>query len=477
MEAMMARIREAQKVWSSIAVRERLVAVKRFRHQMARQATDLACSIHLRHRASMAETLASELIPLADACRFLERKAEAILKPRALGRRGLPIWLTGIETTIYREPYGIVLIIGPSNYPLFLPGVQALQALVAGNCVLVKPGKDGREAAESLRNLMISAGLCEYAITILDESKEAAQAAISVGVDKVVLTGSVESGRAVLGRLTTSITPAVMELSGCDAVFVCEDADLDLVVKALRFGLTLNGGASCIAPRRVFVVRSAAAALEQRLVSAVGPDLRVPLLPQTLDKLARAVQEALRSGARLAAGDLPREDRMAPLIIADATADMQLLKEDYMAPLLALIPVDSIDHGLRMADHCPYALGAAVFGSLHRATALAKRINAGAVVINDMIVPTADPRLPFGGRKMSGFGITRGDLGLLELTRIKTISARKGGLLQHLEPFDPNDQGIFTAYILAAHGESLSERWRAMIRLFKLLAKRQKRSA
>ncbi len=475
MKPLPARVREAQKEWSSLPVRNRLGVVREVRRRIVRQAVDLASRVRFPQRASVAETLASEVIPLADACRFLERKAEAVLRPRALGRRGLPLWLTGTETTIYREPLGVVLIVGPSNYPLFLPGVQTLQALVAGNCVLIKPGRGGRDAAQALGTMLREAGVCDHGVTVLDESEEAVEAAVEAGVDKVLLTGSADSGRAVLRRLATGITPAVMELSGSDAVFVCEDADLDLVVKALRFGLALNAGASCIAPRRVFVARSLAAALERRLVPVIGSDPRFPvtLPPKIAERATEVVEEALREGARQAAGELPREGRMGPLVVADATVEMRLLQEDIMAPLLALVPVDSVDRALGPAGRCPYALGAAVFGSPGRAIALAERIDAGVVVVNDIIIPTADSRAPFGGRKRSGFGDTRGEEGLLELTRSKAVAVRKWGAgYYHLDPFDSNDQKLFSAYINAVHGDLLFERGLAMVGLLREMARK-----
>ena len=207
----------------------------------------------------------AEVLPLAEACRFLEREAGKLLKPRRLGRRGLPLWLAGVCSEIQREPFGVVLIIGPGNYPLLLPGVQLIQALVAGNAVWLKPGGGGTEAARALCDLIVRAGFDPQLVALLPESAEAARAAIAARPDKVLFTGSAATGEKILAQLAPHLIPATMELSGCDAVIVRADADLDLAVKALVFGLRLNNGATCMSPQRVFVARSIATELEGRL--------------------------------------------------------------------------------------------------------------------------------------------------------------------------------------------------------------------
>ena len=203
----------------------------------------------------VAEKLVSEVLPLADACRWLERSAARVLAPRRCGKSGRPFWMQGFSFEVQRQPFGVVLVIGPGNYPLFLPAVHSLHALAAGNAVLLKPAPGTRSVALIFAKLARAAGLDPALLTILPESVEAAHDAIADGVDKVIFTGSSENGRDVLARLAATNTPAVMELSGEDAVLVFADADLDLVVRALRFGTRLNGGETCIAPRRLIVER------------------------------------------------------------------------------------------------------------------------------------------------------------------------------------------------------------------------------
>ncbi len=454
----LAAAREAQAAWAAQPISGRLKLVREIRHRLAREAEALAATVGHTQRASLSETLAAEILPLADGCRFLEREAARALKPKRITGRARPLWLRTVGLRVRREPWGVVLIISPGNYPLFLPGVQALQALVAGNAVLLKPAPGSGTSASALAELCHAAGIDPRLIRVLPEAPEAGRAAIAAGVDKVVLTGSATTGQAVLADLAPRLTPATMELSGCDAVFVRHNADVDLVVKGLAFGLRFNGSATCIAPRRAFIHDALFDTIEERLARlAVDiPPVRLP--NQTMDLTRTLVREALDRGARLIAGDLERREELEPLVVADATPDMRLMSADVFAPVLALVRVADDDEALAAAGRCPYALGATVFGRRRGAEALAAKLRAGCVVINDMIVPTADPRLPFGGRGRSGFGVTRGIEGLLAMTSLKAIAVRRGRWLPHLDPPHPDDARLFADYLRVVHGGSWRER-------------------
>jgi acyl-CoA reductase-like NAD-dependent aldehyde dehydrogenase len=451
--------RQAQSAWAAQSLPQRLTILRRLRHSLARQPEHLAQAVTHVAQRTLADTLVAEVLPLLEACRFLERAATQILAPQRLRGRGRPLWLHGVELELYREPLGLVLIMAPANYPLLLPGVQTLQALVAGNAVVLKPGAGGLAAAGAFVQQLERAGLDRRLVQVLSEAPAAAQAAIATGVDKVLVTGSAATGAAVLTLLAPHLTPAVLELSGCDAAFVRADADLDLVIRALTFGLRLNGGATCIAPRRVFVARSLAAALEPRLLHAVQAMAPCAVAPAVAALVRDLVAEACAQGARYLAGDFLPEHAMTPVLVADATPAMRLLQADVLAPVLALIPVHDDDDALAAAAPCPYALGATVFGQDRAARALAQRVRAGTVLVNDVIVPTADPRLPFGGRGRSGFGLTRGAAGLLELTCLKAVAIRRGRWRPHYAPPLPQDEALFRAYMAAAHGAS----WRARL--------------
>ncbi|MFP5288333.1 MAG: aldehyde dehydrogenase family protein, partial [Thermoanaerobaculia bacterium] len=250
-----AAARESQADWSAWPLADRLWILRSVRHRISEKAGELARLVAGRTGRSEAEVLSSEILPLADACRFLEREAPRLLAARRFGSEGRPAWLGGVDLEIRREPLGLVLILAPSNYPLFLAGAQTLQALAAGNGVLWKPGRGGFAAARAFVDLTVLAGLDWQLVQVLPDTVEAGSAALAAGPDKVLLTGSAATGREVLAEAGRRLLPATAELSGCDALFVLPGADLERTAKAIRFGLTLNAGNTCIAPRRVFVPR------------------------------------------------------------------------------------------------------------------------------------------------------------------------------------------------------------------------------
>jgi acyl-CoA reductase-like NAD-dependent aldehyde dehydrogenase len=460
------RAREAQRYWKAQSVTKRLRVITAFRHLAASSVEELARATGTEGGKS-AEALVAEVLPLLDACKFLEREAAAILGRLKL-RSGRPLWLFGTETQIYREPYGVVLLIGPSNYPLLLPGVQLMQALVAGNAVLLKPGTGAGPAALLLAKLLERAGLPADLLAVLDESPETSAKFIEMPVDKVLFTGSAKVGTTLLSRLAGRAIPATMELSGHDPVLVCADAELDLAAKAIAFGLTLNWGQTCIAPRRVFVARSVATELEGRVAEALGTARQVALSGPESTRLAQAVMDALNSGAHLLAGRLTQEGRLiGPVAVAGLAADSPLLQQEYFGPLMTMVTVEDEDQGLELAGRSRLALGATIFSrDLERARSLAEELTAGVVVLNDMIVPTADPRVPFGGRKLSGFGVTRGREGLLELTTPKVVCVRRGNFRPHYRRAGAAEAKLFTDWIRLRHGRGWRQRLRAMAGLF-----------
>jgi len=441
--------RTAGRAWAASGLPARLAVIGCLRGLIARDAAALASTV----ARAPADTLVAEVLPLAEAARFLLRRAPALLASQR-PRGGRPLWLLGVRARIYREPCGTVLILAPSNYPLFLPGAQALQALAAGNAVCVKPAPECAAPMRALAGLLREAGLPDGVFQVLDPA--AGEAAVRAGFDHIVLTGSAETGQRVLEAAAATLTPATMELSGSDAVIVLPGADLDLVASCLAYGLRLNGGATCIAPRQVFVMPPDAAALEAKLLARLPaiPSAAVP--PPTAAQLSTLVDQALANGARLASSGAGR-----PTIVADARPSMALLQQDVFAPWLALIPVADPEAALAAATDCPYNLGASVFGPPAAAQAMARRVHAGSVCVNDLIVPTADPRLPFGGRNRSGFGSTRGAEGLLAMTVAKTVSERRGRLRPHLSLPTGNDAALFAGMTALLHGDWRT-RWTAL---------------
>ena len=468
-------VRLAQRDWAAAPLAERLAVIARLRRRMASGAVELAETVPARLPGALnrtvADTLGAEVLPVMEACRFLERSAGRILAAKRLGAMSRPIWLFGLDSRVERAPRGVVLLIGAGNYPLLLAGVQAIQALATGNAVLWKPAPGTEAPVLAFRDLLIESGLNPELLTVLDSSVEAGIEVMDAGVDHVVLTGSAATGKAVLRRLAETLTPATMELSGCDAVFVLPGAELAHTIRALAFGMRFNGSCTCMAPRRVFLVgmAEAEAAKFEGLLATALDWLDDVAIPETTELLLRdLIEDAHSQGAQLLLNGLEESGGVglaAPTLIVGATPALLSMQVDIFAPVLSVMRAADEGEALAASAACDYALSAAVFGPEDKAIAFAGKVRAGGVLINDVIVPTVDPRIPFGGRGCSGFGVTRGEEGLLAMTTPRTVQIQRSRLALNYQPTGDAHIDFFAGLALALHGAGIGQRWAGLKRL------------
>ena len=458
--------------WAALELEGRLQVLRGARCLLAERAEQFAEAISSDLERSRADTLVAEVLPLLAAVRYLERDAAKVLRTRRAGTLGRPLWLGRVTSEIERVPLGRVLVVAVSNYPLLLPGVQVVQALVAGNAVIWKPGRGGAAVAMLFAETLREAGLPDGVLVVTDESVQAAQAAIELaddpdgggGVDKIFFTGSAAAGREVLHRAAERVIPCVVELSGADAVIVLPGAAIDFATHAIAFGLRFNGSATCMAPRRVLLVnrgddrrRAFLEALWQRVLE-IGPT-RIPAAQARLSQ--GLLDEARRLGATVLGGKIDGSGRFLPALVLDATAEMRVTRTDLFAPVLSVMDVDGVNGVAAAQEACPLALTASIFGDEHEARSLAKQLKVGHVSINDVIVPTADPRVPFTGRKQSGFGATRGPEGLLEMTTPRVIAVRRGAGTRRYERTGAAHVGLFAGMAALLYGGAMLTRMQA----------------
>jgi acyl-CoA reductase-like NAD-dependent aldehyde dehydrogenase len=432
------RCRLAQRTWAALSLQTRLQVIRRLRHELSSSWPSLCAAVEKDLGRPAVETLPGEVFGVAEACRYLERRARAILRTKKVPRHDRPIWLFRQADYIARRPRGIVGIIGTWNFPIFLNGVQILQALAAGNGVLYKPSEAAPNSADALDAWFSAAQLPADLLIKLPAEREAGRLLAEADVDHVVFTGHVSTGRKLAARLGQRLISSTLELSGCDAQIILDDADLDLAAKAAWFGCTLNGGQTCIAVRRSFVPASRYEAFIGHL-KRLGQSTQFYRLMTSaqLEVANRLVADAVACGARVIVGQ-PHQDcaeRFTPVILADATPKMAICREDSFAPIMAVLRYDDLDQAIVDCRRCAYDLGASVFtNDPSRAITLAEQLDAGMCTVNDVIVPTAHPATPFGGRHASGWGSTHGAEGLLEMTVPQVVSIRGGKFRPHYEP-------------------------------------------
>jgi acyl-CoA reductase-like NAD-dependent aldehyde dehydrogenase len=234
--------------------------------------------------------------------------------------------------------------------------------------------------------------------------------------------------------------------------------------------LQLNGGQTCIAPRRLFATKRNIERLIPLLRQALASSPARAIQPQGLSVAQQAVAQALEHGAEIVSGHMQafaQAAQVTPLVLDKVSADMRIATDDIFAPVLSLIEVDDLNTALSLAEQCRYALGASVFGTTQSAKEFADHVRAGCVSINDVVVPTADPRVSFGGWRNSGYGVTRGLQGLREMAQLKVTCERRGRWLPHLTTDAVQLEPMMRAILLLRHGGTLRARWSGLKLLLK----------
>jgi aldehyde dehydrogenase (NAD+) len=341
-----------------------------------------------------------------------------------------------------RHPVGIVGIITPWNFPLAIPAWKTIPALQAGNAVILKPASDTPLLVLRLAEILAEAGLPAGVLNVVTGPGGSLGDALASNkrVNMISLTGSTEVGRHVAEICGRDLRRCALELGGKNAVVVLEDADLDLAVDSVTWGAFGTTGQRCTATSRVIVQKSVQQAFTDRLVAAAeklrvgdGLDPDIDIGPLVNMGRVKAVQEyaeiGKQEGAKLVLGGSPLIDEnhhdgafYEPTIFTDVTPGMRIAREEVFGPFVSIVPVNTYEEAIQVANSTEYGLSTAIFTESNRLTFRAMRdIESGLVYFN---APTtgAEVHLPFGGMKASGNGHRElGTSAVEEFSEIKTI--------------------------------------------------------
>lgn len=365
----------------------------------------------------------SDIVPLLDACLWHEKRARRVLKAKRI--RGGGVWRLGQRQMVRRVPLGHVAIIATWNYPYQLLGIQLLQAIAAGNRVTVKPSERSPRCQVALLELARQEGLDEARLSWTDATREAGREMLEDGqFNHVVFTGSTAVGREIASTLADSLTPSTLELSGSDSAIVLGDADVSLAADSIYFALALNNGQSCMAPRRVIVESEAYDAF----VDAFGRKFEDGVEPRAIqgaeaEHCRGLVEQARAAGARVVSRSEGVGDGFAPTAVFDCPAEAELRWSDHFGPAIAVIRSASRKETLSLARATPKVLATSIFTRApSEAREIGRQIGGGFATINDCVLPTAHPGASISGKGPSGWGVSRGELGLLAMTRPQFVS-------------------------------------------------------
>ncbi len=357
--------------------------------------------------------------------------------PKTLGRKkaSTPIFLAGKSSYIEHFPRGVIGVISPWNFPFQLSIIPVLQALTAGNAVVLKPSEITPITGELLREVFAAIGLPEGVVEIIQGDGTTGAALCRADVDMIFFTGSVATGRKVMAACAARPIPCELELGGKDAMIVCEDAPLDRAVKGAVWGAFANAGQACVSVERVFVVDAVYDRFVEQVRSEVlalrvgAPDEEAEVGPMIfkgqLRIVERHIREASEAGAKILTGgsaiDRPGQF-FAPTVLTEITPEMSIYREETFGPVLPVIRVRDEEEAIRLANDHIFGLNASVWTrDTKRGLAMASRLECGQVMVNDVFSSVANPGLPFGGVKSSGIGRYHGTEGLLGFTHARAI--------------------------------------------------------
>ncbi|MEQ8720861.1 MAG: aldehyde dehydrogenase family protein [Sandaracinaceae bacterium] len=430
-----ARARRAQEAWALLPIEERCERIRRFRDEIVRRADEVVELIARECGKPKAEALTHEVFITADLATWYAREAPRILAPRELDLH----LLKHRRAEVLYAPRGVVGIISPWNFPFVIPMGDVLAALVAGNGVVLKPSEVTPLIALKAKELYDAAGLPDDLFSVVTGDGKTGAALIDAGVDKVVFTGGVETGRKVAAACGERLIEATMELGGKAPVIVCDDADLERAARAVVFGGFANSGQVCIGVERVYaqggiydrlVERVVALTRELRQGDPLGDvDLGAIIFPPQIDNATRLIEDAVSRGAQLRCGG-GRPDRegqfFEPTVLTGCGHDMAVMREEIFRPIVPIMRVTDDEEAIALANDSHLGLAAYVFSAdRERARAIAERVRAGMVLVNDVVIGYAVSEAPFGGVKASGYGKIHGAESLRGMCEAKHLGTER----------------------------------------------------
>jgi aldehyde dehydrogenase (NAD+) len=344
-------------------------------------------------------------------------------------RESLPLAQLPGRAWVQYDPLGVVLVIGPWNYPLYLSLAPLVAAVAAGNCAVIKPSELAPATSALLARLLPQYVDAE-AVRVIEGDAATTQELLAAGFDHVLFTGGTEVGKKIMAAAAPTLTPVTLELGGKSPVIVTADADIDVAARRIAWVKLLNSGQTCIAPDYVLADHRIVADLVDKIVAnvrdfragEVDPGLRI-VNQRQFDRLVSLISTTdgkVVTGGRSDGATL----RIEPTLIVDPSPTDPVMADEIFGPLLPVLTVESLDQAVQFVNSRPKPLALYVFASGQLGRDLIDRIPSGGAVINHVAMHCLVPSLPFGGVGASGMGAYHGKWGFDTLSHRRAVLSK-----------------------------------------------------
>lgn len=459
------RARAAQPAWGRLSFRQRSRVILTARKLMLAERDEIARLVSRETGKPVAEALSMEIVPTLDAMHYFAHASENLLRLQKIdiGQYGL----MGRSSSIVFRPLGVIGIISPWNFPLATPADEVVMALMAGNAVVLKPSELTPLIALKLGDTFRRAGLPQGLLEIVTGDGSTGAALIDARVDKIMFTGSVATGKRVAAAAAKYLTPVVLELGGKDPMIVLEDADIENAARGAVWGAFANAGQACASVERCYVQESIAPEFIERVVAETrtlkqGPgteeavDIGAMSNERQLQIVADHVNDAKRRGAKILTGGRrganPGGFFYEPTVLINVDHQMTIMRDETFGPVLPVMTFKSDDEAIKLANDSVYGLTASVWTKdIARGRRIAEQIEAGTVMVNEVVYTHGIAQTPWGGVKESGYGRTHGRMGLLELVQPQHIHVNRIFFLPDLWWFSYSPKAAKLFGDLASH--------------------------
>jgi acyl-CoA reductase-like NAD-dependent aldehyde dehydrogenase len=465
---LVARARTGQPGWEALGFDGRAAVLKRCQKWISDNSQRVVDTIVSETGKAHEDAFAAEVGYAVGAFAFWAKNAEGYLAEERV-KTASP-FVKGRKLIVRYAPVGVVGVIGPWNYPLTNSFGDCIPALAAGNAVLLKPSEVTPLTSLLMAEMLRECGLPADVFQVIPGYGPTGEALIDE-VDFVMFTGSTATGKRVMERAARTLTPVALELGGKDPMIVCADADIERAANAAVHYSMQNAGQTCISTERVYVeepiyedfVRRVAAKvgeLRQGVPGAAGStDLGAMINPPQSDIVERHVKDAVERGARVLVGGGRSDDSghfFEPTVLVDVDHSMACMREETFGPTVPIMKVGDAEEAVRLANDSPYGLQASVWTKdTGKGERLARKIEAGAVTVNDAQVNYLALELPMGGWKESGLGTRHGADGIRKYTKKQSVLVTSFAPMKkdlHMMPYTRRRSGLIARLIKLVYG-------------------------